>query len=176
MNPLRGTRGHPSHPPMTDAAIGMYTLAAALAIIGAIGWIEDAAGKGMWLALLGGLIASAGAAVTGLLDWLHIERGTPLWRTATTHMAVMVTAVVLFAIAAILQYDGFHDGDVTTGGLVFALLGWVTLVAGGWLGGSLVFVHGHRVVGDELAGVRESADPLAHERRPTGGRTRETPT
>jgi uncharacterized membrane protein len=91
-------------------------------------------------------------------------------------MAVMVTAVVLFAIAAILQYDGFHDGDVTSGGLVFALLGWVTLVAGGWLGGSLVFVHGHRVVGDELAGVRESADPLAHERRPTGGRTRETPT
>ena len=63
MNPLRGTPGHPSHPPMTDAAIGMYTLAAALAIIGAIGWIEDAAGKGMWLALLGGLIAAAGAAV-----------------------------------------------------------------------------------------------------------------
>ena len=176
MNPLRGTRGHPLHPPITDAAIGMFTLAAALAIIGAIGWIEDAAGKGMWLALLGGLIAAAGAAVTGLLDWLHIERGTPLWRTATTHMAVMVTTVLLFAIAAILQYDGFHDGDVTTGGLVFALLGFATLVVGGWLGGSLVFVHGNRVVGDEQAGVRESADPLAHERRPSGRRTRETPT
>lgn len=166
MNPLRGTRGHPSHPPITDAAIGMFTLAAGLAVIGAIGWIEDAAGKGMWLALLGGLIASAGAAVTGLLDWLHIERGTPLWRTATTHMGVMVTAVVLFAIAAIFQYDGFHDGDVTTGGLVLALLGWAILVIGGWLGGSLVFVHGNRVVGDVQAGVRESADPLAHEHGP----------
>ncbi len=176
MNPLRGTRGHPSHPPITDAAIGMFTLAAALSIIGAIGWIEDAAGKGMWLALLGGLIASAGAALTGLLDWLHIERGTPLWRTATTHMAVMVTAVVLFSIAAILQYDGFHDGDVTTGGLVFALLGWATLTAGGWLGGSLVFVHGTRVVGDDHAGVRESADPLAHEHPTRGARARETPT
>jgi uncharacterized membrane protein len=139
MNPLRGTRGHPSHPPITDAVIGMFTLAAALAVIGAIGWIEDAAGKGMWLALLGGLVTSAGAALTGLLDWLQIERGTPSWRTATTHMAVMVTAVVLFGIAAILQYDGFHDGEVPTGGLVLSLLGWVTLAAGGWLGGSLVF-------------------------------------
>lgn len=170
MNPLRGTRGHPSHPPITDAAIGMYTLAAVLGIVGAIGWIEDAAGKGMWLALLGGLIASAGAALTGLLDWLRIERGTPLWRTATTHMAVMVTAVVLFLVAAILQYDGFHDGDVTTGGLVLAVLGWLTMAGGGWLGGSLVFVHGLRVVGDEEAGVRESADPLAHERRPSRAR------
>ena len=167
MNPLRGTRGHPSHPPLTDAVIGMYTLATALAVIGAIGWIEDAAGKGMWLALLGGLIASVGAATTGLLDWLQIERGTPVWRTATTHMAVMVTAVVLFGIAAVIQYDGFHDGDVTTGGLVLALLGSVTLVGGGWLGGSLVFVHGMRVVGDEQAGVGESADPLAHEREPS---------
>jgi uncharacterized membrane protein len=164
MNPLRGTRGHPSHPPITDAVIGMYTLAAALAVIGSLGWIEDAAGKGMWLALVGGLIASAGAAVTGLLDWLAMERGTPLWRTATTHMAVMVTAVVLFGIGAIVQYDGFHDGAVETGGLVLTLLGWATLAAGGWLGGSLVFVHGHRVVGDEQAGVRTSADPLAHER------------
>lgn len=167
MNPLRGTRGHPSHPPVTDVVIGMYTLAAALAVIGATGWIEDAAGKGMWLALLGGLIASAGAALTGLLEWLALERGTPVWRTATTHMAVMVTAVVLFGIAAILQYDGFHDGDVTTGGLVLTLLGWVVLAAGGWLGGSLVFVHGLRVVGDEQAGVRESADPLAHDREPS---------
>ena len=115
----------------------------------------------------GGLIASAGAALTGLLEWLALERGTPVWRTATTHMAVMVTAVVLFGIAAILQYDGFHDGDVTTGGLVLTLLGWVVLAAGGWLGGSLVFVHGLRVVGDEQAGVRESADPLAHDREPS---------
>src|SRR5262245_44203495 len=65
---LRGIRGHPSHPPLTDAAIGMYTLAAALAVIGALGWIEDAAGKAMWLALLGGLVAGACAALTGLLD------------------------------------------------------------------------------------------------------------
>jgi uncharacterized membrane protein len=35
---------------------------------------------------------------------------------------------------------------VTTGGLVFSVLGLVALTAGGWLGGTLVFVHGLRVI------------------------------
>jgi uncharacterized membrane protein len=159
MGILRGTRGHPLHPPLTDAAIGMYTLAAALAVIGAFGAIEDAAGKGMWLALLGGLVAGAAAAVTGLAEWLAIPPGTPVRRTATVHMLVMVTATVLFVLAAIVQYDGFHDGRVVTGGLVLTLLGFVTLAVGGWIGGSLVFVHGHRVVGDEEAPVGRAIDP-----------------
>jgi uncharacterized membrane protein len=159
MGMLHGSRGHPIHPPLTDAAIGMYTLAAALAVVGAFGAIEDAAGKGMWLALLGGLAAGALAAVTGLLDWLEIPSGTPLRRTAMLHMLVMVTATVLFALAAIVQYDGFRDGRVVTGGLVLTLVGFATLTIGGWIGGSLVFVHGMRVVGDEEAPVSRAVDP-----------------
>ena len=163
MNLLHGTKGHPLHPPLTDVAIGMYTLAAALGVIGALGWIEDAAGKGMWLALLGGLAGGAAAALTGLLDWLTIQPGTPLKRAATTHMLVMVGATVLFLVAAIFQYDGFHDGRVAGVGLVFTLLAFGTLLVGGWLGGALVFVHGMRVVGDETASVERAAHPLGEE-------------
>ena len=61
---IRGLPGHPLHPPLTDATIGMYVLAAGLAIIGYAGWIELAAAKGMWLALAGGLIVSVPTAVT----------------------------------------------------------------------------------------------------------------
>ena len=43
---LRGIGGHPLHPPLTDATIGMFVLATALAVIGALGWIEEAAGEG----------------------------------------------------------------------------------------------------------------------------------
>jgi uncharacterized membrane protein len=165
MNRLRGSKGHPSHPPLTDAAIGMYTLAAGLAVIGALGWIEDAAGKGMWLALLGGLIAGAAAAVTGLLDWLEISAGTALKRTATLHMVVMLAATALLALAAVFQYDGFRDGDVTITGLVLTLAGFIVLAFGGWVGGSLVFVHGMRVVGDEDAPPRQAVSPTGEESR-----------
>jgi uncharacterized membrane protein len=143
---IRGLPGHPLHPPLTDATIGMYVLAAGLAIIGFAGAIELAAAKGMWLALIGGLIVSVPTALTGLIDWLSIEWGSARWRAATLHLSAMLAAVMLFALAAWQQYHGYRHGHVTTGGLVLTLCGVVVLTVGGWLGGSLVFVHGTRVL------------------------------
>jgi uncharacterized membrane protein len=143
---LRGLPGHPLHPPLTDGAIGSYTAATVLACMGAAGIAEESLAKGWWLALVIGLGFSALAAVTGLIDWLSITRGTPLWRTATTHLVVMVGANVLFGLAAIFGHAGYVDGEVGTGALVLVLVGFVTLAVGGWLGGSIVFVHGMRVL------------------------------
>lgn len=145
---LHGPPGHPLHPPLTDATIGMFVLASALGIIGAAGGLGDAAGKAMWLALAGGLIAAVPTALTGLADWLTLEWGSRRWRTATVHLLVMVSAVVLFAIAAWLQWSGWQDGTVTTGGLILTLVAAGTLVVGGWFGGAVVFVHGTRVLGE----------------------------
>lgn len=142
---LHGPPGHPVHPPLTDVAIGAYTVAVALGILGALGVSEDAMGKAMWLALLVGLAGGVLAALTGLAELLRMERGTDTYRTGVLHGAVMATGTVLFLLAALLQYDGFHDGRVTTGGLVLAVLGYVALGVGGFLGGSLVFKHGMRV-------------------------------
>jgi uncharacterized membrane protein len=146
---IRGLPGHPLHPPLTDMTIGMFVLAAGLSIVGAAGGVEEAAAKAMYLALLGGLIVAVPTALTGLVDWLGIEWGTPRWRTATWHLSVMLTAVVAFALAAWRQHPGYQHGDVTTGGLVLTLAGAVLLTLGGWLGGSLVFVHGTRVLDTE---------------------------
>jgi uncharacterized membrane protein len=142
---VHGLPGHPLHPPLTDATIGMYTLAAGLAVIGYAGAIEEAAGKAAWLALIGGLIVTAPTALTGFADWVTIEWGTPRWRAATWHLSVMLTATVLFALAAWQQHSGYQHGNVTTGGLILTLAGFVLLAVGGWLGGSVVFVHGMRV-------------------------------
>jgi uncharacterized membrane protein len=125
----------------------MFVLAAGLAVIGSAGAIKEPAGKAMWLALICGLIAAAPAATTGLVDWLFIEWGSARWRTATAHMTAMVTAVVLFALAAWQQHDGYVHGRVTTAGLVLTLAGLAVMAFGGWLGGSMVFVHGMRVLG-----------------------------
>jgi uncharacterized membrane protein len=100
----------------------------------------------MWLALIGGLICSAPTALTGLVDWLAIEWGSQRWRTATAHMTAMVSSVALFALAAWQQYEGYKHGRVTTAGLILTVAGVVVLTIGGWLGGSLVFVHRTRVL------------------------------
>jgi uncharacterized membrane protein len=143
---VKGFPGHPLHPPMTDGAIGAYTAAVVLGCLGAVGVAEDALAKGWWLALLVGLGFGALAALTGLAEWITMTWGTPLWRTATFHMLVMVIATLLFVLAAILGYDGYQDGDISSGVLALALVGYGMLTLGGWLGGTIVFVHGMRVL------------------------------
>jgi uncharacterized membrane protein len=142
---LHGIPGHPAHPPLTDATIGMFVLATGLSLLGKLDVAPEKLGPAAWLALIGGLIVAAPTAVTGLADWLQIEWGSDLWRTATVHLTAMVTSISLYAVAAWLQWSGYRHGDVTTGGLVLALLGFVALTAGGWYGGAIVFVHRMRV-------------------------------
>jgi uncharacterized membrane protein len=142
---MRGLPGHPSHPPLTDATIGMFVLATALSVLGRFGLAEGKLGPASWLALVGGLLVAAPTALTGFADWIAIEWGSSLWRTATVHLTAMVTAVTLYGAAAWLAWPGYRDGGVTTGGLVLSLLGLAALTTGGWYGGAIVFVHGMRV-------------------------------
>src|SRR4051794_8912158 len=132
---LYGPPGHPLHPPLTDATIGMFVLATGLAVLGALGAIEDAVGKACWLALVGGTIVAVPTAATGFADWVRLEWGSARWRTATQHLTAMVSAVVAFAVAAWLQHRGYQRGTGTTGGAVFAVIGVVALTAGGGVRG-----------------------------------------
>jgi uncharacterized membrane protein len=161
----RGLPGHPLHPPFTDAVIGTYTVAATLAVLDVLGIVDESAAGGWWLALVVGLVLTAPTAVTGFADWLAITWGTPLWRTATAHMVAMLSATTAFLIAAIVGYDGYRDGDVTAAGFVLTFLGFGLLTLGGWLGGTVVFVYGMRVLNlvDEPAARAVSPVPTPEE-------------
>lgn len=143
---IRGTPGHPLHPPLTDATIGAYTVSATLGVLGWLGVAEADMAKGWWLALVVALIVSAPTAVAGFADWLQISKGTPLWRTATAHAVVNVAAAAVFGLAAILGHVPYHEGRVSGGALLVTLAGFALLTLGGWIGGSLTYVHGMRVL------------------------------
>src|SRR5919197_575054 len=150
----KGLPGHPLHPPLTDATIGTYTFATVAVLASVMGVSKNAAAHGWWLALLLGLIITVATALTGFADWLTIEWGTELWKTATYHMIAMVSATVFFGLAAIFGHDDFKSGNVTAGPFVLTVVGFGLLTLGGWLGGSVVFVHGMRV----LSLVKEPAE------------------
>jgi uncharacterized membrane protein len=161
----RGLPGHPLHPPLTDATIGIYTFATVAAILSKLGVADHPLAQAWWLALVVGLCTTVLTAVTGLLDWLTITWGSELWKTATLHMAAMVTGTVFFLIAAIAGHGGYVDHAVTTGAFVVTLIGFAALSAGGWLGGAVVYVHGMRVLSlvDEPAG--RAVAPVPHEEK-----------
>ena len=159
---LKGLPGHPLHPPLTDATIGTYTFATAAAVLSRLGVSEYNMATAWWLALVAGLIVSAPTALAGFVDWLDIPTGTPLWRTATFHLSVMLTATIVFAITAGAGHSDYVDGSIGGGSLILTLVGFGLLTLGGWLGGAIVFVHGMRVLSlvDEPAG--RAVSPLPH--------------
>lgn len=165
---IKGWPGKPSHPPLTDASIGAYTVGVAMLVAGKIGLEGSQMAVGSLLAISGGLLLAAPTAVTGLLDWLDMPRGTPVRTVATAHLVAMVSATVLFAVTWLLQRPGYNHGDVRTSALVLGLLAEATLATGGYLGGTIVFVYGKRVLGREETPVANALTPggAAHEPAP----------
>jgi uncharacterized membrane protein len=163
----RGLPGHPLHPPLTDATIGVYTFATIAALLSALGVAEDAAANGWALALVVGLIVTVPTAATGLLDWLTISKETPLRRTATTHLIVMVVAAFLFLLAAIGGYSDGMDGVVDAAALILTLAGFATLTVGGWLGGAIVFTYGMRVLNLVEEPASRAVSPIPYAEKET---------
>jgi uncharacterized membrane protein len=167
---VKGFRGKPTHPLLTDASIGAYTVGVAMLVLGALGVEEEQMAHGSLLAISGGLVLALPTALTGLLDWLDLEKGTPARTMATIHLVTMLSATVLFALTWLVQLDGYKDDVVETGAWILGLGAESLLAAGGYIGGSLVFVYGVRVlkrrqtpVADALIPGRAEAPPERHE-------------
>jgi uncharacterized membrane protein len=143
---VHGLPGHPLHPPLTDATIGIYTLATLAALTDVLG-ITNAVGAQVWyFALVAGLITTIPTALTGLADWLQITKGSKLWKTATLHMLAMLGATVFFGLATLTGHDNFMSGNVDAAGVILTLVGFGLLTLGGWLGGAIVYTFGMRVL------------------------------
>ena len=156
---VKGWPGKPSHPPLTDASIGAYTVGVAMLVLGALGVQEGPMAHGSLLAIGGGLALALPTALTGLLDWLDIPKGTPPRTIATVHLLTMLTATLLFAVAFIGQLDGYDHRRIDTLGLAFGLAAEALLAAGGYIGGTLVFVYGNRVLKQPETPVRDALVP-----------------
>ena len=159
---VQGLPGHPLHPPLTDATIGIYTFATIAALTDVLSITNRAGAEGWWIALIAGLATTTVTALTGLVDWLTLSWGSELWKTATTHAIAMISATVFFALAAIFGHDEFLSGNIAADGLVFTLIGFALLTTGGWLGGAVVFVHGMRVLSLVDEPATRAAAPVPH--------------
>src|SRR5947209_5455305 len=156
---IRGFPGKPSHPPLTDASIGAYTVGVAMLVAGKLGLQDRQMAYGSLIAISGGLALAAPTALTGLLDWLQIEKGTARRTVATVHLLTMVSATLVFAGAWLAQRPGYVHGKIETLGLALGLAAEALLAIGGYIGGTLVFAYGVRVVKRPDAPIAEALIP-----------------
>jgi uncharacterized membrane protein len=71
----------------------------------------------------------------------------------------MLTATLVFAGTWLAQRPGYVHGEVRTLGWILGLVAEAVLTVGGYLGGSLVFVFGVRVLKREDASVIQAVVP-----------------
>jgi uncharacterized membrane protein len=156
----KGFKGHPLHPPLTDASIGAYTVATAAAVGGWAGLAPSLLSPTAFVAVVLGLVFTVPTVVTGLIDFLDFPSEVAAKRTAWVHLAVMATATVLFLVSAFLLYPDRHEEVVPDAAALVILIGFVVLTVGGWVGGSLAYVHGVRVLGQPDTPTSHAVRPI----------------
>src|SRR5437667_12390950 len=158
----RGLPGHPLHPPLTDATIGIYTFATLAGFVEVVGITERNGAIGWWLGLVFGLVVTVPTALTGLVEWLTIQWRSDLWWTATFHLLAMVSATVFFGLAAIFGHAAYTHANVSGGAYTLTVIGFLFMTLGGWLGGAIVFVHGMRVLSLVQEPAERAVSPVPH--------------
>jgi uncharacterized membrane protein len=158
---LHGPAGHPIHPPLTDLVVGALSLGTVAALLGAFGVAEEALADTAFVAVCAGLLVALPTATAGFLDYITIPRGTPLRKAATIHWVLNIVALSTYLVSAALLEPGPGDGQVAIAGAVVAFAAWILLLGGGWLGGTMVFRYGMRV-------VEADAEPVLDAVKPTG--------
>ena len=123
--------GHPLHPVLTDIPVGAWT--AAMVMDASVATRGDAGyEKATETAIAVGLAGAAGAAITGLTDWSDTDGGSR--RLGLVHGLLNLTATS-FYVASLLAR---RRGQQATG-RSYSAVGYALMLAGAYLGGSLVF-------------------------------------
>jgi len=136
--------GHPIHPMLVAFPIGLYTITVvALIVFGLIGsafWYHVAT-----LASIAGPVMAFGAAAFGFVDFLGLPKDSRAQDTAIKHLLLNVTALVLFAITAIVLGTHWWGSGVVqlewVAPLVLSVLGLGVTIAAGVFGWTLVQTH-----------------------------------
>ncbi|MDQ1705188.1 MAG: hypothetical protein QOF18_1554 [Frankiaceae bacterium] len=130
--------GHPLHPVLTDVPIGTWSAAA---ILDAVPGTGPAASTLIAI----GCASAVPTAVSGWADWSQLH--PPQQRVGLVHAAANVTGLGLYTASLLARAKGH-----TLRGKALAYAGFGAVMAGGYLGGHLVF--------RQAAGTNHVADTL----------------
>jgi uncharacterized membrane protein len=146
---LAGPEGHPLHAFVVPLPIGAFVSSLIFDILthtraDGLPYLVDGA---FWLIGVG-LGGALLAALFGVLDFRTVPRGTPAFTTARTHVSLNALALALFTIGyAWRAGDHVELNKTRWGQLGLSAVAVAVLLAAVWLGGTLTYRHGRRVMG-----------------------------
>jgi uncharacterized membrane protein len=128
--------GHPIHPMLIPFPLGLLGTAVLFDLIHLIAdW--DALSRAAFYMIAAGVVAGLLAAIFGAIDWAAIPDGTRAKRIGTMHGLGNVAVTALFAVAWLLRNDD-PPKDASGLPIVLEVVGLLSALVTGWLGGELV--------------------------------------
>ena len=171
---IRGFAGKPTHPPLTDFPVTAYILAGLFDLVSYIKGANSRTATDFFRAatyvIIAGGAVSLLTALTGFWDWLKsTPKHSQVWRTANSHMAIMLTTTVIVIIDIILRLSYWSHGYAELSVLILSLLALLLVSTGAAYGGSLVYEYGFNVENaTDLPQYHESeTDIYAHQKNTT---------
>lgn len=148
---------HPLHPVLTDIPVGAWTLAILLDLIALIFGTPNL-GVASAIAVGLGIVGALAAVATGLMDWMDVD--PPELAVGMTHALINILATILFIVSFVIRWAG--DWNITLGAFIPAVIGYLVVSAGAYIGGSLVFRQGVMINRDAYrAGPKDYVPVLA---------------
>ncbi|MDQ1084824.1 putative membrane protein [Microbacterium proteolyticum] len=140
---VAGPYGHPFHPVAVTIPIGAWSSSLVFDLLGLAADDPRSFAAGSRRLIVIGLVGAVGASVLGLMDMSRIPKGTPARRTALVHLALNVTAMVLFTLSLVARM--LDLARVPMVAFLLSLIASSGLGVSGWLGGKLAYRWGVRV-------------------------------
>jgi len=137
---------HPLHPMLIVFPIGLWIFSPACHLIRLAGAAGDAWSTVAFFSMIGALTGGLCATVPGFIDLLFYKGGAPpVKKIALTHMAINLTAVVLYAINSWLRAHGSAKlGTGLSAPVLLSIVAVALLFVSGWLGGQMVCLRRRR--------------------------------
>jgi len=143
---------HPIHPMLVPVPIGAFVIALVGDVLHTAS-PEDPFWYDLSFTCIGiGLIFAVLAGVVGAIDYLGVRMSSRAFRLATLHAVVNFAACILYASSFFLRRNAAALPPARWPAVFsLALLGFVLLGMGGWIGGKLAYEHRVGVVEDTPA-------------------------
>ena len=143
--------GHSLHPVLTDVVVGGATMVIFLDILRVlfnVDGLEDAATWTLGLTVLAGVATI----VTGLTDFKDTGTGDER-NLAGLHGVMNIVAIVIFFISLLQRFGGGHDAAFWV-----ALVAYLVISVGAYIGGHVVFKYGYMVNHNAFARGRRAKE------------------
>lgn len=141
---------HPLHPALVHFPIACWSLATAADVVAWLGapWPLETFAAALLVLGCGLGVLAVGA---GFLELLKLPAAHPAERDVQWHMLLALGSGGLYAGSLFLRVEQYQLVPLTPLALLLSVLGFVVLLAAGWMGGRLVYRHG--------VGVTPQAEP-----------------